>query len=254
MNRFLIFILIVGATIPQHTGEEQHLLFILSAEKSTYSVYEPIVLNMAVVNKGRQRVQGEFDCFSFDCKDLSLFYRKRGEQQFKRYYSGIIWAASIKHIMRLGEKPILLPESRVSSREIVLFDYQPISNQENKFVFTEPSEYEFRATFQYILENPSRVIESNVLRLTVVNPPEQEREALSWWKDQALALAVQGDSVSMEGVRKLRMFLQKFHNSLYATAARNASERLRSYLTQKAKEKKLTEDEKELYALIRLND
>jgi hypothetical protein len=137
---------------------------------------------------------------------------------------------------------------------MVLFDYQPILNQENKFVFNGPGEYEFKATFHYILENPSKVIESNILRLTVVNPPEEEQAALTWWKDKDLALVVQGDSLSTEGVSKLRAFMQQFPQSLYATAVRDSSERLKSYLSQKAKEKKLTEDEKELYERLHPND
>jgi hypothetical protein len=137
---------------------------------------------------------------------------------------------------------------------MVLFDYQPILNQENKFVFNGPGEYEFKATFQYILEDPSKVVESNVLRLTVVNPPEEEQSALALWKHKDLALVVQGDDASAETIGKLRLLLQKFPNSLYATAVRASSERLKSYLSQKAKEKKLTEDEKELYDRLHPNN
>jgi outer membrane protein assembly factor BamD (BamD/ComL family) len=69
-----------------------------------------------------------------------------------------------------------------------------------------------------------------------------------------LAIVVQGDDSSAERIKKLRVFLQQFPQSLYATAVRTSSERLKSHLAQKAKEKKLTEDEKELYELLRLNN
>lgn len=247
-------ILILGSIFWPHQSQPEGLDVLLSAEKATYFTYEPIVLNMAVTNKGREPIKGEFDCFSFGCKDLTLLYKKRGAGEFKRYYNATIWAASIKHILRLGEKPTLPPGGQVSAQGIVLLDHMPIPAQEERFVFSEPGEYEFKVTFQYILEDPSRVVESNDLRVTVADPPEEVRAALASWKDKDLALVVQGDGLSVEGIDKLRTFLQKFPGSPYASFARAAHERWLGYFTEQAKKGKLTERQKTLYEYLRLRD
>jgi hypothetical protein len=249
----LVLTIILGTTLQQHEPQKHPLGFVLSTEKSTYFAYEPVVLNMIITNKGQQPIQGEFDCLNFNCKELMLFYRKRGGE-FRRYYNLTIWMALGRDHLRLGKKPTLAPGNQISTREMVLFDTLPGRNEEDKFVLDEPGEYEFKATFQYILEDPSKVVESNVLRLTVVNPPDEERAALALWKDKDLALVAQGDDSSAGAISRLRLLLQKFPNSLYATAVRDSSERLKSYLSQKAKEKKLTEDENALYKQLRLNN
>jgi hypothetical protein len=253
MCYILLVILILGTTLPQHAPQEQHLEFVLSAEKSTYLAYEPLVLEMTIINKGQQPVQGDFDRLNLACKELKLYDRKEGGE-FKRYYNVLIWFALGKDWIRLGPKPTLDPGGRVSTREMVLFDTLPGSIENDKFVLSEPGNYEFKATLHYVYEDWSKIIESNVLRLTVTTPPEAEQEALGLWKHKDLALVVQGDDASAETIGKLRLLLQKFPNSLYATAVRASSERLKSYLSQKAKEKKLTEDGKELYERLHPNN
>jgi hypothetical protein len=253
MLHFFLLTLILGSTMLAHTSQEQPLEFILSTEQSTYFAYEPLVLNMAVINNGQRPVQGDFNFLDFEFQELKLFYRKKGGE-FKRYNNLVTWLAmGANYMPGKGPKPILEPGGQRSTEELIFFDRLPALNEEGKFVFDEPGEYEFKASFQYIFKDPSKVVESNVLHVTVVNPAEEEREALAWWKDKDLALVVQGDSLDPEAVRKLRAFLQKFRTSLYAKAVRDTSNRLKGYLARKAQKKKLTEDEKELYELLRSN-
>lgn len=249
MPHSLILTLILGTTLPQQESQEQLLDFVLSTERPVYYVYEPMVLNMTVINKGRQPVQGDFVFLDFEFQEFKLFYRKKGGE-FKRYNNVITWLAMGSHYgPGKGPKPTVEPGSQVSKREMILFDTLPRSNEADRFVFNEPGEYEFKASFQYIYQDPSKVIESDILHITVVNPPEEEQAALALWRDKDLALVVQGNGLIKEGVRKLRVFLQKFPNSLYAAAVKSSSERLLSSLVREVK--KMTEDEKELYELLR---
>jgi hypothetical protein len=203
---------------------------------------------MTVINKGQQPIQGDFVFLGFEFQELRLFYRKN-TGDFKRYNSVRTWLAmGSQYAPGEGPKPTLRPGGEVSVQEMVLFNTLPGSN-EDKFVFNEPGEYEFKAIFQYVYKDSSKVIESNVLHITVVNPPKEEQAALALWRYKDLALVVQGDGLSTEGVRKLRVFLQRFPNSSYATTVKDSSERLLGYL--KAKGKTLTEDERGLYDLLR---
>jgi hypothetical protein len=240
--------MILVNTLPQRETQEQLLGLMMSAEKTTCFAYEPVVLNIAVINEGSQPVQGHFDHFGGSLKFLKLFYRKIGGE-YKRYSSLRLWLG--RGLSEIGGEQILEPGSQRNTRVMLLFDTSMEQNYEHKFVLDGPGEYEFKASFQYAFTDQPKVLESNVLRITVVNPPEEEQAALTWWKDKDLAIAVQGDSLSTEGVSKLRAFMQQFPQSLYATAVRDSSEQLKSKLVQKAREKKLTEDESRLYELLR---
>jgi hypothetical protein len=252
LHHVVALTLILGIIQPQHELRDQPLEFVLTAEKSTYFVYEPVIFDMTFINKGQQPIQADFYFLDFRNKQLTLFYRKNGSG-FKRYYSELIRKARNANIVTL-RWDTLEPSDQVSMKEMVLFDIDPSMRKEGKFVLDEPGEYEFQASSLYLFEGTWREIKSNILRITVVDSQEQEQEALTWWKDKDLAIVVQGDDSSAERIKKLRVFLQQFPQSLYATAVRTSSERLKSHLAQKAKEKKLTEDEKELYELLRLNN
>lgn len=244
--------LMLGTIQLQDVPQDRSLEFALTAEKSTYFVYEPVIFNMTFMNKGQQPIQADFYFRDFRNKTIKLFYGKNGSG-FKRYYSELIRQATNANIVRL-RWDTLEPGAQVSMKEMALFDIDPSMREGGKFVLDEPGDYEFQASSLYLFEGTWREIKSNILRITVVGPPEQEQEAVTWWKDKDLAMIVQGDRLSAERIKNLRVFLQEFPQSLYAAAVRASSERLKSHLAQMAKEKKLTEDEKALYELLRPNN
>jgi len=249
----LVLTLIVGAFLPPQAPQTQFLDFRLSAEKSTYLVCEPINLKMEVANTGTQPVRGNFDSFNFTKKELKLFYRKKGSE-FKRYFSLGIWMAMSRDYIRVGEAPILEPGNQISTHKLVLFDTLPSSHQQDRFVFSDPGEYEFKATFQYTADS---VIESNVLPVTVLAVPEREQDAFALWAQKDVALVVQGDILvaqndikKVEAVNQLLMFLQKFPRSPYAAYVRDAKELWLGYFERKTKQEKLTEEERMIYKLL----
>jgi hypothetical protein len=261
MIHLLVLTLIVGVTQMQHELQNQALRFTLSAEKPTYFVYEPIVLDMIVINTGQQPIRGDFETLSFGSKELKLYYRKKGGE-FSEYFSVRLWLAQgDDYVPGIREKPTLEPGDQKSTRGMLLYNIALEEGRNPQFVFNEPGEYEFKATYYYILGNPSKILESDVSSVTIVNPPKAERKALALWARKEVAYIVQddiwmasawrGDVSPVEAFKRLEMFVQQFPKSVYAVHAREAQARWLGYLEERAKERRLTEEGQKVYQWLR---
>lgn len=250
MRRFAFTVTIILSIILRfQSSQPPDLDFQLSAERSTYYTFEPLSLKMEITNRGESPIEAHFNLLTFDYPSLKLFYRKKGAE-FTMFYSRRVgMAQSIEY--RPGRKLMIEPGGQVSTTEVILYDTRQELMQKDRFVLSEPGEYEFQATFQYLFEGPSKIVRSHILLLKVLKAPEAEREALRRWKDKALALTVQGDDVSIDATRKLLLLRREFPNSLYAVHARSAGKRILEELSEEAKIRELSGKGKAVYELLR---
>jgi hypothetical protein len=189
--------------------------FELFAEKTAYHVAEPVELTVRLYNNQDEPIKGQFD-LSLSLKQVSVYHRKVGGQ-FIRYFpywlkSANSWDTSINQskIPAQGSK-----ESRTR-----LFYNSSIK----QFVLSEPGEYEFQAIFRLPKVLSPKLYESNIVRITVVEPSEKERSALAALRDPELAALVEGDLRTVfvgnekveSGAEKAAAFLENYSSSFYA--------------------------------------
>jgi hypothetical protein len=223
---FLVLTCLAGEqSLIQETAESgQPTRLELSVEQATYYVAEPVRLIVALHNDLETPVKGDF-YLGLRFNQLWVYYRKVGGQ-FVRYFPRWLQldTACVFAI------PIEIPAYGKEESTPRLF-YDTYSKQ---LVLAEPGEYEFKATFN--LGN-DRVIESNIVRVKVVEPPEEERAALVALSDPVLASFVEGDlqldvveDAEVEaGAEKAARFLEKYSGSIYAPLV---EEQLREVLTR----------------------
>jgi hypothetical protein len=251
MRTFVLLALTFAPTLLMQ-GEELPTSFILSTEKSTYAVGEPIKLTFTFTNEREAPIRGYFSA-TFDNSELKVYYRKDGGP-FIPYYSRRMEIAETADMFYL---PIPIPaHGQISHSELLLYDIKtelllPIHKQvSEKWIFDQPGEYEFQAKFwlRPLKKGDYKVLESNIVRVTVIKPSKVDEEALALWKDKDIALAIQGDGFTPKAIDKLSIFLERFPTSSYTSYAR---ERSIGYLTEKAKQGQLTAKEKTLYESLR---
>jgi hypothetical protein len=220
--------------------------FILSANKSTYTVCEPIRLTFTFTNHNEKPIVGHFG-LGFDYDQLEVYYR-RDDGESRRYHSLRIERA--RTVDLIYKKMTILPGESISREEILLYD-----TGAEQFLFSAPGTYEFKAIHRYVLSDPSKVITSNILQVSVIPLPTQEsKEMLASWKDTDMAKFVQGDDevfgydLTKRGSEKAKEFLDRYRASVYAEYVR---ERALRYLEKRKKQGMLTEDEKAWYESLR---
>jgi hypothetical protein len=202
--------------------------FELSAEKTTYWIAEPVNLSLKLFNDQSKPIKGYFNIGLVGRG--KVYYRKVGGE-FTRYYPH--WL----HIFVSGygiELPIVISGHGKEEAAARLF-YNSVRKE---FVLAGPGEYEFKATFYFTpRQGKEREYESNIVRVKVVEPPEEERAALAALSDPVLASFVEGDlqldvveDAEVEaGAEKAARFLEKYSGSIYAPLV---EEQLREVLTR----------------------
>jgi hypothetical protein len=194
-------------------------------------------MTFTLTNDRNERIEGELGLgFLYD--QLGVFYRRDGEE-FHPYASERTELA--RTIERIYVTKIPIPaHGQISEDEILFYDIRA-----EHFVFSEPGMYEFRARYRYTLNDYSKTIESNTLRVTVLPmPSEESQDALSLWKDPHLARIIQGDwtyteekvrlarlaqrnwldsEEIMKGViERLKSLVENYPKSIYTRAAKDA--------------------------------
>jgi hypothetical protein len=212
----------------------------LSAEKSVYYVYEPLKLTFTVTNQGNEVITGDF-LFGLENGMVSILYKKP-DGVIHEYNSLRIAQGKSFSVVNLDRIQLKLGQ-QLSHEEVIVFD-----TKTDDFVLSDPGEYELRATVQYVLNDPSKKIESNPLRITVLNPLKEEMSVLSAWANKKLALAVQGDAPYLktpdeylQAIQQLKGFVQSYPSRVYAQYGK---ERLIKYLQDLKKRGKLTKEDK----------
>jgi hypothetical protein len=144
--------------------------------------------------------------------------------------------------------PIEIPAHGKDEGKIRLF----YNTYFERLVLAEPGEYEFKATDKL---GSNRMIESNIVRVKVVEPPEEEQEAVTMLHDPDLASLIEGDLRSgwvedkdiEAGAEKAVVFMKQHPHSMYAPMVK---EQLKRVLTEAAGKGKLTPKLKELQASL----
>jgi hypothetical protein len=228
-------------TVPITQGDAT-LSLSVDSDKHTLLAYEPLPLTFTLTNEGSSPISGEF-YLDLWIGQLKIFYRKVSSP-FSEYHCLKTEYAEKRNFIHLS-KVQLPPGGQRAHREILLFD-----TRIGGFVLAEPGEYEIKVVFQYVLNDPAKSVESNTILVTVVRAPEEESQVLTVWKDQEIAEIVQGDGgfpgavENRRAQKKLKEFVEKHSNSIYAQHARDG---LLRHLEVKAKHGKLTDEERTLY-------
>jgi hypothetical protein len=229
MTKIIVVLLslILGGqqSLPQETVEYgEPTRFELSVERIIYYVAEPVELTVTLYNDQDRPIKGYFSVVVG--KDLSVYYRKVGEE-FIRYFPS--WLQPILMVDAFSVPDVIPAHGKDEGTSRLFYN-----SYYKRFVLAEPGEYEFKATLE--LGN-DRVIESNIVRVKVVEPPEEERAALAALSDPVLASFVEGDlqldvveDAEVEaGAEKAARFLEKYSGSIYAPLV---EEQLREVLTR----------------------
>jgi hypothetical protein len=196
----LSIVLLLSGTARQ--AIERPSNFIISSPRDTYTVYEPIQITFMLTNDRDKQIEGEFG-LGFFIDQLNVFYRKEGEK-FHPYASERTEQARAIEYTYVTKIPIP-GRGQISVDEILLYDIRA-----ERFVFSEPGVYEFRAKYRYTQNDYSKIMESNTLRVMVLpRPSEESQEALSLWKDPHLARVIQGDWAYTEEKGKLVRLVQR---------------------------------------------
>jgi hypothetical protein len=249
MLRLVISILLVislgnqTTTSQQVRGYENPTRLKLSAEKNTYYVGEPVELVMTLYNDRNKPIQGHF---YLNLYDVWVYHRKVGGE-FIRYFPRwlqINWdpgdTFQLSRIPAHGKK-----KSKVS----VFYN-----TYYKQLVLPEVGQYEFKAA--YMRGYKTALLESKIIRIRAVEPPEEERAALAMLRDPELASFVEGDLrpewVEVKeveaGAEKAAAFLQEHRRSRYAPMVKK---QLKFVVEEVRWEGGLTPKMKEIRALLR---
>jgi hypothetical protein len=227
-------------TSQQMGGYDKFTRFALSAEKKTYHVGERVELIMRLHNDRRKPIRR----LSPGKDDIWIYHRKVGGE-FVRYFPR--WVQNWGSVVDYVSFPTTIPAHGKYEYNVPLF-YDTYHQQ---LVLPEAGQYEFKATFG----GPRPILESNIVRITAIEPPKQEQSALALLRDPDLAQLIEGDlrSESVEdreieaGAEKAAAFLQQHGRSMYAPLVKD---QLKFVLNEATGKGKLTPKLKELQASL----
>jgi hypothetical protein len=220
--------------------------FELSVDNTTYYVGQPVELTVTLYNDRDKAIKGYYQ-LGLVFKNLQVYHRRVGAE-FVRYFPQWLQIIGMGDFITL---PVEIPAGGNRQGKIRLF-YNTYYKQ---FVLPELGECEFKATFKLLQSGENRIYESNVVRVKVVEPPEEEREALAMLRDPELARFIEGDlriglteDEKVEvGAEKAVVFMKQHPHSMYAPMVK---EQLKMVLTEAAGKGKLTPKLKELQASL----
>jgi hypothetical protein len=181
----------------------------ISLKKTTYLPAEPVEMIVALRNNRERPIKGDFYVDS----RVKVFYRKVGGE-FTRYFPRWMQLTNRKDGISLSPQLEIAARGQQEGNRALIYD---TSNK--RYVLDAPGEYEIKATFDL-----GEGYESNIIRLTVVEPPAEERPALAALRDGTLASFIEGDLRSdlvedeeiEAGAEKAADFLLNYPASHYA--------------------------------------
>lgn len=135
----------------------------------TYAAWQPLVLFIKVRNVGESFIEylpEDEKCWD-EANICELFYRKKGEEEFRGTVDWCIWNAAY------GYMALLAPGEELS----VAMDVAP--SLKNGAVALDAGEYELKVTFR---GQNDVTAESNVVSLKVLPPSEDAKEAFAIWR------------------------------------------------------------------------
>jgi hypothetical protein len=241
----LLIVSLGGQTIPsqQAGGYAGPTRFELSAEKNTYYAGESVELVTTLHNDRDKPIQGDL---SPNFYNVWIYHRKVGGE-FVRYFPRglqINWQMPDISV----QAPGIPAHGEVDGKFLLFYD-----TYHKQLVLPEAGEYEFKATF---MRGNKLILESNIVRIRAVEPPEPEQAALALLRDPELASFIEGDLrpewVEVKeveaGAEKAAAFLQEHRRSRYAPMVKK---QLKFVVEEVRWEGGLTPKMKEIRALLR---
>jgi hypothetical protein len=216
--------------------------FTIASERADYFVLEPLKLTMAFRNESDEEVTGVFSP-DLGSGNLTVFYRREG-REFEKY--------TCHRQERPRHVSIFLPQSLKPQQEFSKAEeILVLDTKKGRFVFEEPGVYEFKAVYRDLPNESNGQLESNVLRVKVEPAPENEQEAIRFYKNESIGLLVQNDFHLEDSLERAVRFLDKYPASVYAAYVRDG---LLWGLGNKVQTQKATKAEYELYERLRQED
>jgi hypothetical protein len=223
-------------------GEGGPTRFKLSAEKNTYYAGEPVELIMTLYNDRNKPIQGDLypDLYN------TWIYHRKGGGEFVRYFPR--WLQINWDPGDIFQLPRIPAHGKIKSKVSVFYN-----TYYKQLVLPEAGEYEFKATY---MRGRTALLESKIVRIRAIEPPEEERAALAMLRDPELASFVEGDlrpswvevNEVEAGAEKAAAFLQEHGRSMYV---RRVKEQLKFVVEEVNWEGGLTPKMKEIQALLR---
>jgi hypothetical protein len=196
-------------------GPEEPTALELSVKKAEHLPAEPVEVTLALVNDRDRVIKGDF----YLGGRVKLFYRRAGEGDFKRYFPRRIQLRGMADGVSLSKPFEIAARGRGEGEDTMRYD-----TSARRYVLDAPGVYELRATFDF-----EGVYESNVVKVTVSEPPGDEAPALAALRDPVLASFVEGDLTTQlvadeeveAGAEKAAAFLLNHPLSRYAPRVRD---------------------------------
>jgi hypothetical protein len=212
---FRIFLIMVVASLAVRAQSVSALALGLHLNKAVYILGEPFTATFSVTDGG----QSTPIRFSFSLEgDLQLLVRQDSDRRYQRCFP---WSGATYE--RGAPSATQLPPEGIKISQLFAYSSDTsISSALRHFFFAVPGRKFFKATLRIA---DGVVIESNEVVVEVVVPESRDAEAWEKWQDPIYALMVQGTAIKgdpyvAEGLEKLRVFADKYPNTLYAEYAR----------------------------------
>lgn len=173
--------------------------FKLEIGKKDYLLGEPVVAYMDIINSGSEPVEvikkldPEFGIVKFIIK-------KQNEETVFRPYMVVD---------SLPEKVTLKPGSRISGSGKIFYGGKG-------WTFNSPGNYQIKATYSGLVEDPDKVIESNTAEVQIRSPSsdeEKDQVNLIMGDEQGLFLLFQGGDHLSDGISNLKELTTKYPQS-----------------------------------------
>jgi hypothetical protein len=225
----------------------ERVALILTADRSTYYVGEPIQLTSTFRNESGAPVRANF-AVGPACGFSEMRYRKK-TGAFKPVRVAVPSdVASHPSGMRLhaynfdvvSPSVLAMNESRSTETRLAL--------DGARLLFDEPGEYEFQLAYRDVPDDPNAALVSNTLAIHVAAPTAQDASAFDDYSRDGLANFAEFDPLRMAtdatAIKKAQAFLDKHPSSVYAEPVR---EGLRRALRERVVRDRASKSERELH-------
>jgi hypothetical protein len=218
---------LLGFPPRQGATQGEHLTVELATDSNRHVVGQPVDLTYTLRNPTDEAV-GCSRCVSVGCNNVEIWRQYEGGQPTRFVSSRIHFVRAFN--VYPGHGSLGPGESRAETEHLLF------GSRSGGLVLAKPGEYKFWATCYVDSDKPAphkARLTSNVVSITVLRVPSEERSAFRAWSDPELLDFVQGntDAVSLEetlaGMRKAARFVREHPQSRFREEARRGIARNR---------------------------
>ena len=214
----------------------------LTTDRSAYYVGESIRVALTAKNETEETTTGYFQ-LAFRNERLSLYYRRVGDG-FR-----VVPRERIARVDDAVLAPMPIgPQQEGMSKTVVLLDHA-----KSGFLLDRVGDYEFYAEGRPWWDKPATVIRSDVVRVSVEQPPDRHKDSLAEYVEGGLGRVVEGTSDAYDPVviADAAAFLDRFPAGPYFDHVRTG---LRRILRYRVVQGRASPTETQLYERLRAAD